>query len=151
VGANASLVFGESHRCVAKTPEVAALVRNYRLHWFFLAVVLLFMLYVWKNAKPFIPYSTDIRPETAYDYASEKDYSQGLVSLLRRNVPARQLLTTCLTEWKKSGPDIKRLTPDQLKRIEAQVAPIDSGTKRQIDPVKTYRSISAIVAEGKQR
>jgi hypothetical protein len=151
VGANASLVFDESHLGVVKTPGVAALMRNYRLHWFFLAVVLLFTLYVWKNAKPFIPYSTDIRQETAYDYASEKDYTQGLISLLRRNVPARQLLTTCLTEWKKSGPDIKRLTSDQLKRIEAQVASIDSGARKRIDPVKTYRTISAIVAEGKQR
>lgn len=151
VGANASLVFDESHLGVVNTPGVAALVRNYRLHGFFLAVVLLFALYVWKNAKPFIPYATDTRQETAYDYASEKDYTQGLVSLLRRNVPARQLLTTCLTEWKKSGPAIKRLTPDQLKRIEAQVASIDSGARKQADSVKIYRTISAIVAEGKQR
>jgi hypothetical protein len=150
-GANASLVFDESHLGVVKTPGVAALVRNYRLHWFFLAVVLLFTLYVWQNAKPFIPYSTDSRQETAYDYASEKDYTQGLISLLRRNVPTRQLLTTCFTEWKKSAPDIKRMTTDQLKRIEAQVASIDSGAKKQIDPVKTYRAISAIVSEGKQR
>jgi hypothetical protein len=150
-GANASLVFNESHLGVVKSPGVAALVRNYRLHWFFFTVVLLFTLYVWKNAKPFIPYSSDIRQESAYDYVSEKDYSQGLISLLRRNVSPRQLLTTCLTEWKKSGPDIKRMTPDQLKRIEAQVASIDSGAKKQIDPVKTYRTISAIVAEGKRR
>jgi len=151
VGPNASLVFDESHLGVVKSPGVASLVRNYRLHWFFLAVVLLFTLYVWKNAKPFIPYSADIRQETAYDYASEKDYTQGLISLLRRNVPTRQLLTTCLAEWKKSGLDIKRITPDQLKRIEAQVASIDSGAKKQIDPVKSYRTISAIVAEGKRR
>lgn len=151
VGTNASLVFDESHLGVVKSPGIASLVRNYRLHWFFLAVVLLFTLYVWKNAKPFIPYSAETRQETAYDYASEKDYTRGLISLLRRNVPTRQLLTTCLTEWKKSAPDIKRMTPDQLKRIEAQVASIDSGAKKQIDPVKTYRTISAIVAEGKRR
>ena len=55
IGPNSRIVFDEHHLGVTKTRGVAALIRTYRLQWFFVSIALLAVLVVWKNATHFVP------------------------------------------------------------------------------------------------
>jgi hypothetical protein len=69
-----------------------------------------------------------------------KDANSGLANLLRRNIPARALMRTCLEEWEGSRHGAKFYSQAKIDRIRALA-------RRESDAVETYRKISRILAE----
>jgi hypothetical protein len=143
LGGHTHIIFDESHFGIYKQPGVADLLRRYRFHWFLGALALVALLFIWKNAVYFVPPREDDIAGGA-EVVSEKDYSQGLIALLRRNVRGPKILQVCGQEWEQTFKHDKRITAgavDQMKRI-LQVE--SESSKKTSDPVAGYQKISKL-------
>ena len=97
IGANAGVVFDESHFGIAESGSVVGLARRYRLMGLALGLALLGALALWRNASAFPPRGGMQEPERLWGRTS----FAGLVTLLRRHVPAAELAPVCWQEWLK--------------------------------------------------
>jgi hypothetical protein len=146
IGGHANLIFDEAHLGLQKQPSVAQLVRHYRFHWFFVALAVLALLFVWKSAVYFIPPRTEKNMNGA-EVVSEKDYTQGLIALLRRNFTGNQILQICVREWEetfKKNPRVRAATLEQVKDLAGSGS---TDSKQSKDPVNAYQKISKLIAE----
>jgi len=142
VGASRRVLFDETHLGVSEQPGIATLSRKYRLHGFLLGLLLLAGLFVWKNSLSFLPPTRPAETE-AQSLIKGRESSAGVVNLLRRNLPPSELLTICLTEWKKScGP---RVPAAQLQQIQLILNEQNSLPPKDRNPVDTYRRISRVL------
>ncbi|OQY55213.1 MAG: hypothetical protein B6245_20165 [Desulfobacteraceae bacterium 4572_88] len=141
VGKNTHVIFDESHMGIQKTQGIADLARKYRLHGLFWGTLLLAGLFVWKNSVRFMPPHEADDPEDATAPDSEKDSTRGLVSLLRRNIPQKEILKTCVAEWEKTLASEKKFPEDVLAEIRAAA--------NDADPVSGYQRICRILSERK--
>ena len=141
IGGHANLVFDEAHHGLYRQPSVAQLVRHFQFHWFFAVLAALALLFVWKSAVYFIPPAPDDDRNGA-DVVSEKDYTQGLIALLRRNLPSNQLLRVCAREWEQTFKKNRRIDAVVFKRIRSIAGAGSIDSKPGKDPVNEYRKIS---------
>jgi len=133
-GANRRLIFDESHLGVTETGSVAALGRRYHLHAFVAALLLLAVLFIWKNSMPLVS-----APPVEHSTAPAAQ-SWGMPHyLLRRAAPPGELMAACLNEWRKSLPLGPRYSEKKLQRAE-EIA------RSEHDPVKAYRAIGQALA-----
>ena len=68
-----------------------------------------------------------------------RDAAAGLVTILRRGIPASDLLRVCRTVWNRT---FQRRRPDLVAALEAM-------TEEAADPVEGYRRISRTLQEMK--
>jgi len=148
LGESAAVVFDETHLGIFKHPGVLTLIKKYRFHWFIFAVAVLALLFIWKNSVYFVPPPKRDRVQPG-DFISNRDSTQGLISLLRRNIPARQILQVCTREWERTIQPQKRLRKDQLAKIKSAFQMITTRSPKSIDPVAGYRRISKIISKGR--
>jgi hypothetical protein len=147
VGKNGHVVFDESHVGIQKSLGIVGLARKYRLHWLFVGIVLMALLFVWKNSVVFVPPLDDDSSERGYDFTSDRDYTEGLVSMLRRNVPARDILRVCVREWEKSLAPDHPVSNDRIKRVKAVIEAELPKSGRQDDPIRGYQTIRQILSK----
>ncbi len=149
IGQNTRIIFDESHFGIFKSEGIASLARKYHLHWFFLALLLPIGLFIWKNSLYFVP-PLDDSSITGNHFHSEKNYTDGLVSLLRRNISQHDILGLCFREWKKSLVSDKKINNDKLEKIKTVIKTEDPRYSKQGDPVRGYQAIHRIVSERKK-
>lgn len=138
VGPNRKVLFDEAHFGIVETPGVAALIRKYRLHGVVGVLVILAGLFIWKSSFSLAPPV----PESALaDFVSGKDSSSGFVSLLRRHIPADQVLGVCLSEWLKTVAREDRRASLRRDEVEAAVRAEESRPRRDRNPVGLYRRL----------
>jgi hypothetical protein len=106
-------------------------------------------LFIWKNSVYFVPPPKRSRSQPGGDFISDRDSSQGLISLLRRNIPARQLLQICTREWERTIQPEKRFQNEQLAQLKSAFQMITTRSPKSIDPVAAYRRISKIISKGR--
>lgn len=147
VGKNENVIFDESHFGIQKSQGIVGLARKYRLQPLFFGIILLAGLFVWKNSVAFVPALADDSSKGGYDFTSERDYTAGLVSLLRRNVSTRDILSVCVEEWEKSLASDKKLSGDKIKRVKAVIEEERTQAPKQVDPVRKYHTIRRILSE----
>jgi hypothetical protein len=147
IGESAQVVFDETHFGIFKHPGVLRLIQNYRFHWFIFGVAILALLFIWKNSVYFVPPTKSSRSRQSKDFVSDRESTQGLISLLRRNIPKRQLLQTCVREWERSIRPEKRFQNDKLKQIKSAFQRIETRSPKSIDPVAGYRRIVNIISK----
>jgi hypothetical protein len=94
IGPHARITFDEAHLGVQTHPGVAALARRYGLGGAFFTLLLLAALYVWRQTALFVP-----PPEASSELALTYHPAAGLEALLRRSVPANELVAACTREW----------------------------------------------------
>jgi len=137
------IIFDEYHLGVINRHGIIDLIVQYRLHFFFLSLFVIFILLVWKNAS--------LAPQDPQDnttvplIVSKKDYVEGLASLLRKNIPRKDILTACIDEWSqakgtRSGPGIK-------KYVE-EIASLQS---KGLGPMHGYQLIYKKLTEGTRK
>ncbi len=148
VGRHTNVVFDETHLGVRENPGIASFARKYDLHGLFLGIVLLVGLFVWKNSLHFIP-PPELPSTGGSDFNSERDYTAGFVSLLRRNIPPRDILRICFQEWKKSLPPSRRDSCDKQDRAGGVIDAQGGRPAKQRNPVEGYQTIQRILAERK--
>ena len=146
MGRHANLIFDEAHFGIYKQPSVAQYIRRYRFHWFFAALAVLALLFVWKSAAHFVPPPDDDALGDA-DVVSEKDYTQGLIALLRRNIAGNQLMQVCAREWIQTFKKSKHIEDRPRTRIKELAATGTTEIKTINDPVGEYREISREIGQ----
>jgi hypothetical protein len=142
IGSNALLVFDESHLGIYRQPGLAGLIRQYRFHWVIAALAVLAVLFVWKNTVYFVPPPDDLDTGSREAASGEKDHTEALISLLRRNVAGRDLLRVCVGEWQKTDSAQRRVSSlalDQIQRLVRDAA---------VDPIAGYQHICRLLSEG---
>jgi hypothetical protein len=148
LGDSTNIVFDETHFGILRHPGVLDLIQKYRFHWFILTVAILAILFIWKNSVSFLPAPKTTRSQPGKEVISDRDSTQGLISLLRRNIPARRLLQTCAGEWQRSVQPERWFQSDKLMQIKSVFQKIETQSPKSIDPVSVYRQISKIISKG---
>ncbi|MEW6267062.1 MAG: DUF4350 domain-containing protein [Thermodesulfobacteriota bacterium] len=148
IGPVTEVVFDEAHLGLQEDLGVAGLGRKYGLHGLLAGLLVLAVLFIWKNSFSLVP-ADDDAPGGRMVYASPRDYTAGLVSLLRRNVSSREILEVCWREWKAAQESLRRDWGPYINRAEA-VAGRKSRAGGPADPVEGYLEIHQILSEGKK-
>jgi hypothetical protein len=139
IGTDKNVVFDESHFGIVETSGVATLMRKYRLEGLAGGLVLLAILFIWKNSMSLVPPVEEGRRE---DFVTGKDSAGGFVNLLRRSIARRTILATCFAEWKKSTAQKGKNPASRLQRAEAIFTAEMSSSNNNPDPVELYKKIS---------
>jgi len=147
IGANSRVIFDEAHFGIEEKPGIAGLARKYKLHWVLAGIVLLVTLFVWRNSISFLPYQDDDNFPEKDDITSERDYTQGLINILRRNIRPQDILNICFDEWKNSSAFNKGDLHDKLNKIRVLVDAERSQHVKKRDPVSAYRAICRTLSE----
>jgi len=140
-GDHRKIVFDETHLGVSKSPGIATLLRKYGLAPFFISLVVLFLLVLWKQAVSFGPVYEE-EEKASVDPA--KDAFTGFTNLLRRNISPGHILPACLEEWKRSFTHGRQSQSALLPRIQEIIAADRALPKRDRNPVQAYREISGL-------
>lgn len=146
VGPSSTVIFDETHLGIREQPGIMTLVRKYRLYGFLVTIILLAVLFVWKNALSLVP-KREGAPSSVAPSACNSDVSAGLVNLLRRSISSKEILSVCIEEWDRAFIYGIKSSPDQQARIQALVRREAILPRRQRDPVNAYRKICSILAE----
>jgi len=145
IGFSRRALFDETHLGVEESPGIAALGRKYRLHGLLAGSLLLAGLFLWKSSAIFVPpYEQEARREEP-DLVAGKESAAGFVNLLRRNISSAELLSACITEWKRSCAH--HVPRAKLERIQALLDAENSLPPKERKPIETYRSISRILSK----
>jgi hypothetical protein len=144
IGNGKKTIFDESHFGMRESMGIASLGRQYGLHGFFLVLLILAGLFIWKNAVPFVP------PDEASHLSDKgttlgKDHNAGLVKLLQRNITTNDIMAVCVKEWEKSVAQGKGFLQTKKNRIR-QIMRTQETHKH---PVNAYRTIQKIISERK--
>lgn len=149
VGNSTRIVFDEAHLGIEESQGIASLARKYRLHGLVAGLVLLALLFTWKNAVSLVPRQDEDTEERLHSVARGKDAAAGLVNLLRRNIRAGDVLNVCLGEWKATLGHVRKMPPEDLMRIEQLLSAEQQRPLHGRDPVSAYNAIARILAERK--
>lgn len=133
------IVFDEEHNDLRENPGIASLARKYRLHGVIAGLVLLAILFVWKNMVRFIPAHPAQVAEG--NVVEGKESSEGFVNLLRRSIRPSAIFGVCFAEWRKTFTG----RPRDLAQAEELCAQRESQAAGHRDPLETYRAISRVV------
>jgi len=149
LGPNSKIIFDEAHFGINKQPSVAALLRHYRFHRVLWVLAVMALLFVWKNAVYFVPPRKDENSAGA-DVVSDKDYTRGLIAMLRRNIPSREILEVCGQEWERTFKKDKRIQPETFERVKEILRTQSPTSKNRMNAVNGYRKISRTIQRTKR-
>ncbi len=113
------VIFEETHLgpSIGDADGIMTLARRYRMHGLFLGGILLFALYIWRNAASLVPANPD--DDLGYwrdDAVAGQSTASALEGLLRRGIRPANLLTKSLDVWEES-------------RVATATVPVDRRTK----------------------
>jgi hypothetical protein len=108
IGPNRRVEFDESHLGVIEDVGVAALARRYGLTYAAGTLLLLAMLFVWRQTALFVPPPGEVAEATL-----DCSHTAALEALLLRSVSPAELIRSCASEWRATAP------PSALPRLEA--------------------------------
>jgi hypothetical protein len=149
VGPNNQIIFDETHLGVRKQPGVLSLIKRYRFHWFIYAVVVFAILFVWKNTVYFVPPPRNDYDRSHRDVYARRDSTHGLISLLRRNIPKRQLLQICASEWRRAFERNQRCARRNSDPLKTVLKKLKAYGAQSSDPVGGYRRMCKIISRGR--
>ena len=144
LGRNSTIIFDEAHFGIFKQPSVAALLRHYRFDRIIWVLAVMALLFVWKNAVYFVPPRKE-EVSAGADVISDKDYTRGLIAMLRRNIPGSEILQVCGQEWEQTFKNDKRLESEAFERVKEILRTQALSSKKRMEAVDGYRKISRTV------
>ena len=110
---SSTVLFDESHFGFMENPGVVSLARRYGLEPAFFVLLILALFFVWANRYSLVPKSASRSAESLI--VSGKGGETVFVNLLRRSLPTKDLLSTCVELWRKGLHDAgKTRKLDQL-------------------------------------
>jgi len=141
IGANKEIMFDEAHFGITESPGVANLIRRYRLLWLVAGLLAVAGLYVWKNSTSLVPKPSHVMMES---HVEGRDSAAGFINLLRRSIPAGEVLAVCFAEWRKSATQ-SALSSAKIAAAESAYQTESSHANKDRDPVRAYNTISDIL------
>jgi len=145
VGAGRSVVFDETHLGTSEQPGVATLGRKYRLQPLFGALLLLALLFLWKNATRFMPPYEEQLAQEQGDVVEGRDSASAFVNLLRRNITPASLLRVCLEQWNAALAGLRKPPRAKLEAMQRLIDAQNALEPRDRNPVGTYREFCQIL------
>jgi len=125
VGDAKRVIFEETHlgSFIGDTDGIMTLARRYRMHGLFLGCILLFALFIWRNAISLVPSNPneDLGLWRAHGVAGQSSAS-GLEGLLRRGIPTKGLLKRCFDTWLSTRASSGAVPADRRAKAQALVA-----------------------------
>lgn len=142
-GPSSRVVFDETHLGTELNPGIMTLARRYRLHGLGAGLLLLAALFIWQQASSLVPRQagTDVAGETV----TAQDSATGFLNLLRRAVPATELVSRCFDAWRNS---VGRTRPDLAPRITAMQDLVNlenAQPPKARHPVEVYRRLTDLL------
>jgi hypothetical protein len=138
VGPSQDIVFDEAHFGILQTQGVATLLRKYHLYAVVGALLLLAILFIWKNAFSFVPPLPTIQ---AQPFVAGRETSAGFINLLRRNISSRDLLQVCFAQWKKSVVKSGGTVSTRHARVDALMKTASEGRPSESQSLLLYQEI----------
>lgn len=137
LGPATTVVFDESHLGTTEQTGIVNLIRRLRLHGLLLAGVIVLVLLLWQGLFPLAPVdrARDLGVSDA-GHVGGHDAVDGLVALLRRSIPARDLPARCLSRWEKNPGDRALPSPEAVAHARALADKARPGTLPE-----TYQAI----------
>ena len=142
-GNHQKIIFDETHLGISKDRGIASLIRKYGLVPFFVSLIIFALLFIWRQSTSLVPPQKE---DEKVVVDADKDSLTGFTNLLHRNISPHEILTDCLTEWKRSFTHGVQDLSVLLPRMEEIIAEDHAQPKRKRDPVKTYRTLSRLRA-----
>lgn len=142
IGPAREVLFDETHLGVKLDPGVAALARKYHLEGFFLAVLALAGLFIWKNSTPFMPPYGEQLARDRSNQISGKDSATGFINLLRRNIRPTDLMKVCLEQWNSHVARSRKPSAARLQALQRIIDAENALDPRQRDPIRMYKGLS---------
>ncbi len=136
LGDRTAVIFDENHLGLRESGGVATLARKYRLQGVVLALFVLLALFIWKNSTSLVPPLPE--RDRMEDGIEAKDAGSGLANLLRRNVPAKDLMKLCMREWEASRHGDKFYPSGRIAQARVRAG-------QAADPAEAYREIAAVL------
>ncbi len=146
VGEKKRVVFDETHLGVKESPNTSTLIAKYGLGGLGAGLLVLAGLFTWHSSVGLVP-PTERSPEKEASARSGKDFSAGLVSLLRRNIPSRDILAVCFESWKRTFVGDRKHLAAKAREMERELSGLRAG--KNIHPVEGYLKLSAILKKKK--
>ena len=141
VGPTRTLLFDETHLGLSLEPGIAGLILKYRLGGAVFAFFLLAGLHVWRSMARFNP---PPEPTLTDSVVEGRGSAAGLLNILRRSVPAADIVAVCLLEWRATHPGARHSAPQRLAEAQNCVDLLMELPPRQRNPVDAYRRIAQI-------
>jgi hypothetical protein len=140
------LLFDETHLGVQEEDNMANLMAQYGLGGVLLGLLLLALLFIWRNMSSLAPPPPD---ESGVEAGgkSGKDFSSGMVNLLRRNIPAGEVLSVCFALWKKHQTPAGGRS-GRMEEMEREMESIRA-QKGRVTPAEGYARLSRILKRRK--
>jgi hypothetical protein len=137
------IVFDEFHNGIVQQPGIATLARKYGLEGIFAVMVLICLLFIWRHSLTFVPPVIEPYPNGDMPIISGSDSGRGMISLMQRHLPARQLIAICFDAW-LSGPAAQQVSAERIARARQW---IESQDAARHDPVGAYRHIVQLLEQ----
>jgi hypothetical protein len=115
LGANSRIVFDESHLGIAESGSVVGLARRFRMMGLAGGLAIVAALFIWRNGSSF-PVRQASRPVSSL---TGRTSAAGLLTLLHKHVPTRELTAACWQEWLAGRR--REFSPQRVERAEAIV------------------------------
>ena len=143
IGPTDLLLFDESHLGIHSDESIMMLIHRYRLQGVLAALAILAALFLWQQSTGLIP-KQEQHSRPGLDPDASIGSMQGMINLLKRHIPRKNLTETLLSEWRASfqnDPSMQR-KKDQLK------TELDRADDRT-HPVELYNRITKALNERK--
>jgi hypothetical protein len=135
IGPNRRILFDEPHLGISETGSVVGLARRFHLAGMAFGLALCAALFIWKNASVFPPPSA-----TQPQPLSGRTSLSGLLTLLRRHIPADEVASLCWREWITAHR--RELSPARVSQAEEILR--DSAA-RPLDAARDLHSLASVI------
>ena len=115
IGPNRRILFDEPHLGISESGSVVALARRFHLAGMAWSLALCAALFIWKNASVFPPPAAT-QPLLPRQHLSGRTSLSGLLTLLRRHIPANEVASICWREWLTAHR--RDVTPNRASQAE---------------------------------
>jgi hypothetical protein len=137
LGDGRDIAFDENHFGIQETGSVTTLMRKYHLEPAIGVLMVTALLFLWRSASSLLPPTRSNHAEAV----AGRDAQEGMVSLLERSLPEKDLLSTGYKEWARMAAGNRR-----ANILQAEIQ------RRGGEPVvQIYRAASQILRQKNDR
>ena len=153
IGGKSKVVFDETAHGSRENGGIMKLIRRYRLHGFFIGLFIFLALLAWSSGSSLVPgdEGMDLGLATGGEAVSGEDASSGLIRLLRRSIPPREMLDRCAEVWKQGHGDksgVISLDESQHKQME-QLLTSRRDNPKSLPLSEAYRKLIQVLKKSK--
>ncbi|HSI82757.1 MAG: hypothetical protein ACAI35_02085 [Candidatus Methylacidiphilales bacterium] len=139
------IFFLERHLSFQDTRGVMWLVREHGLLGFVVGLLLLLVLFLWRNSTSLAPRLDLAGSEERGAVLLGQDSSEGFLNLLSRNVPRKEILPKAYASWVKWRASRSPAAANRAGAMETELRKSQTGELSEEELVRTYRNMAAIL------